>query len=68
MASVRKQVSFFLPLQQWVLVRNEAIRLGIPITELCRRWMNDEMARLQSLVATPAPEEPLAKPRHKKCH
>lgn len=48
MGSVRKQVSFFLPRPQWVLIRNEAIRLGIPITELCRRWMSDEMRRLET--------------------
>ncbi len=52
MGSVRKQVSFFLPLPQWVLIRNEAIRLGIPITELCRRWMSDEMRRLESSCET----------------
>ena len=46
MPCLRKQVSFFLPLPQWVLVRNEAIRQGIPITELCRRWMSEEMQRL----------------------
>jgi hypothetical protein len=48
MACLRKQISFFLPLPQWLLVRNEAIRLGIPITELCRRWMSEEMRRLES--------------------
>jgi hypothetical protein len=47
MAGMRKQVSFFLPVAQWVLIRNEAIRLGIPITELIRRWMSDEMRRLE---------------------
>lgn len=46
--SMRKQVSFFLPLTQWVLIRNEAIRQGIPITELCRRWMSDEMRKLET--------------------
>jgi hypothetical protein len=47
MAGMRKQVSFFLPVAQWVLIRNEAIRLGVPITELIRRWMSDEMRRLE---------------------
>jgi hypothetical protein len=47
MAGMRKQVSFFLPVAQWVLIRNEAIRLGIPITELIRRWMSEEMRRLE---------------------
>lgn len=51
MACLRKQISFFLPLPQWVLVRNEAIRQGIPITELCRRWMSEEMERLNERTA-----------------
>ncbi len=49
MAGMRKQVSFFLPLAQWLLIRNEAIRQGIPITELIRRWMSDEMRRLEKM-------------------
>lgn len=53
MAGMRKQVSFFLPVAQWVLIRNEAIRLGIPITELIRRWMSDEMRRLEASSQKP---------------
>lgn len=43
---VRKQISLFLPLSEWRALREEAARNRIPITELCRRWMNPEMEKL----------------------
>ena len=44
---LRKQISIFVPVSDWRAIRQEAARLGIPITELCRRWMSDEMQRLR---------------------
>jgi hypothetical protein len=44
---LRKQISIFLPLSEWRALRQEAARLGIPITELCRRWIAPQMARLR---------------------
>lgn len=44
---VRKQISIFLPLSDWCALREEAARRGVPITELCRRWMAPEMERLR---------------------
>lgn len=44
---IRKQVSFFVPLSDWKAMRMEAARLGIPITELCRRWMREGMDELR---------------------
>ena len=44
---IRKQISIFLPLADWRALRQEAARLGIPITELCRRWMAPQMTRLR---------------------
>ena len=45
---IRKQVSLFLPLSEWRALREEAARNRIPITELCRRWMNPEMEKLRA--------------------
>ncbi|MBL4885485.1 MAG: hypothetical protein JKY95_13235 [Planctomycetaceae bacterium] len=43
----RKQISIFVPLSDWKAIRFEAARKRIPMTELCRRWMNPEMSRLR---------------------
>lgn len=44
---IRKQISIFVPLSDWRNIRNEAARLRIPITELCRRWMRPEISKLR---------------------
>lgn len=44
---LRKQISIFLPLSDWRAIRGEAARQDIPMTELCRRWMEPELARLR---------------------
>lgn len=44
----RKQISIFLPLEDWKAIRLEAARLRIPMTELCRRWMKEDMEKLRS--------------------
>jgi hypothetical protein len=46
---VRKQISIFIPVSDWRAIRQEAARLGIPITELCRRWMSADMQRLREV-------------------
>lgn len=43
---LRKQISIFVPLSDWKVVRDEAARQRIPMTELCRRWMKPELDRL----------------------
>ncbi|MCA9081130.1 MAG: hypothetical protein KDA58_11275 [Planctomycetaceae bacterium] len=48
MAELRKQISIFIPISDWRALRLEAVRLGIPITELCRRWMHPHMEELRS--------------------
>jgi hypothetical protein len=45
-AQLRKQISIFIPISDWRAIRQEAARLGIPITELCRRWMKADLQRL----------------------
>ena len=46
--SLRKQISIFLPLSDWKAIRLEAARQKIPMTELCRRWMKQDMEKLRS--------------------
>jgi hypothetical protein len=35
----RKQISIFISLDDWKAIRLEAAQQHIPMTELCRRWM-----------------------------
>jgi len=44
---IRKQISIFVPLSDWKATRLEAARRGIPMTELCRRWMAGELEQLR---------------------
>ncbi len=46
-SEIRKQVSIFMPLSDWKALRWEAARLKIPMTELCRRWMEPEFQRIR---------------------
>ncbi|HVJ84646.1 MAG TPA: hypothetical protein VM452_03320 [Caulifigura sp.] len=48
--SLQKQVSIFLPLEDWKRVRFEAARRNIPITELCRQWMSTGLNDLRRNV------------------
>lgn len=53
---LRKQISIFIPVSDWRAIRHEAARRKIPMTELCRRWIAPELARLREcdLVRTDA--------------
>lgn len=44
---IKKQISIFVPLSDWRALRAEAARQGLPMTELCRRWMQPEMTKLE---------------------
>lgn len=46
-AEIRKQISIFVPLSEWKMIRHEAARKRIPMTELCRRWMRPGLERLK---------------------
>ena len=48
---LRKQISIFVPLSDWKAIRLEAARLRIPMTELCRQWMKNDMNRLKQSIA-----------------
>ncbi|MCA9039743.1 MAG: hypothetical protein KDA65_05275 [Planctomycetaceae bacterium] len=43
----RKQISIFVPVEDWKEIRMEAARQHIPMTELCRRWLKPELDKLQ---------------------
>ena len=42
----KKQITIFVPLQEWLTIRREAARLNIPITELCRKLIRPELDKL----------------------
>lgn len=44
---IQKQVSIFFGLSDWKAIRDEAIRLRVPITEVCRRWMRPALHSLR---------------------
>lgn len=46
-SALRKQISLFVPLEDWKAIRREAARRGIPMTELCRQWLTPGLRRLQ---------------------
>jgi hypothetical protein len=46
--SLQKQISIFLPLEDWKRVRREAARRNVPITELCRQWMSPGLQHLRT--------------------
>lgn len=45
---LKKQVSIFVPLEDWRLIRLEAARLKITMTQLCLRYMNKDMTKLRN--------------------
>ena len=49
-AKIRKQISIFLPVADWRTLRLEAARQGVPITELCRRWICPEIDSLKAVA------------------
>ena len=50
----RKQISLFVSLDDWRLLRAEAARRKVPVTELCRPWLD---AGLQKLRRRPAADQ-----------
>jgi hypothetical protein len=56
--SLQKQVSIFLPLEDWKRVRLEAARRNVPITELCRRWMSSGLQELRRRPSEPGFSSP----------
>ena len=43
----KKQISFYVDRSDWLLIRSEAARRGIPMTELFRESMEPELNRLR---------------------
>lgn len=49
---IRKQISIFIPISDWRRIRQEAATRRIPITELCRQWMNPHFEQLRQTPST----------------
>lgn len=43
----RKQISIFIPLEDWKALRLAAAQQRVPMTELCRRWMEPGLQSLR---------------------
>ena len=43
----RKQISIFIPLEDWKALRIAAAEQRVPMTELCRRWMEPGLNSLR---------------------
>jgi hypothetical protein len=52
-SEARKQISLFVPLSDWKSIRQEAARRGVPMTELCRQWLNAGLAGLRRRLDDP---------------
>uniref|UniRef100_A0A7C2K161 CopG family transcriptional regulator n=1 Tax=Schlesneria paludicola TaxID=360056 RepID=A0A7C2K161_9PLAN len=44
---LRKQISLFLPVADWLALRREAARRRMPITRLCVQWLEPELEHLR---------------------
>lgn len=53
----RKQISIFIPLSDWKAMRLEAAAQRIPMTELCRRWMEPGLRSLRQRATTMSARE-----------
>ncbi|MBX3443986.1 MAG: hypothetical protein KF774_16375 [Planctomyces sp.] len=58
--SLQKQISIFLPLDDWRRVRREAARRQVPITELCRQWLRPGLDQLRRSDTDDREERPRA--------
>lgn len=52
---VRKQISYYLSIEDWKLCRAEAARQGIPLAEFCRRLLQPQIELLKRRSATARP-------------
>jgi hypothetical protein len=50
---IRKQISIFLPLSDWRRLRSEAIHRGVPMTDICRKWLEPNLERLRRREGRP---------------
>ena len=53
----RKQISIFIPLSDWKAMRLEAAAQRIPMTELCRRWMEPGLRAIRQGPMTMSPRD-----------
>ncbi len=57
LAPFRKQISIFVPVADWKAIRHEAARRRIPMTELCRRWLEPELNDLRQTSVPDAADD-----------
>lgn len=44
---IRRQVSVFLDLEDWKMLRAEALSIGVPVVELIRGWIAPDLVKLR---------------------
>jgi hypothetical protein len=44
---MQKQISFFLPVEDWRRIQSEAARRRVPMTALCREWLRPALDALR---------------------
>ncbi len=49
----KKQLSIFVPISDWKAIRFEAAKQKIPMTELCRRWLDPEINKVKQQTTAP---------------
>ena len=67
---VRKQISVFLSADDWRVLRDEAARQRVPMTELCRRWLCpgiDELRLSRTVPVTADPRRPTEESAARNC-
>lgn len=43
----RKQISMYLPVTDWQILRLEAATRRLPMTELCRQWIKPHLEQIR---------------------
>lgn len=59
---IRKQVSVYLPAPEWRALRDESVRRGLPMAELCRRCLGPGLERLRRTPEADPADDPRRPP------
>ena len=46
-AQIRKQVSVFIPIEDWKMLRYEAARRHETVSDICREWMKPGLEQMR---------------------
>jgi hypothetical protein len=63
---IRKQVSIYLPAAEWRTLRDESVRRGVPMAELCRRCLGPGLERLRNAPEPDPADDPRRPPGGKR--